>query len=78
MRTEFSCENHILDPTCSLVQNTAKELSIDFAISPSYSNHSLFTEMIHNVGKNHIIPTPESKPWTSFLFLFFLVPTSRL
>ena len=80
MRTEFSCENHILDPTCSLVQNTAKELSIDFTISPSYSNHSLFTDM--NNIKVVTLPWEEHHwpPWSKVCaqdFFFGCPPTSR-
>ena len=78
MRKKFSCENDILDPTCSLVKNTTKELSIDFAIFPSYSKQVLITKDVYNVGKHLIIPAPESKPWTNILVTFFLVPTSRL
>ena len=78
MRTEFSCKNHILDPTCSPVQNTAKELSNDFAILHRYTKQGSITDVIHNVGKQYIIPPPERKQWTSFSFLFFLVLTFRL
>ena len=78
MRTEFSCKNHILDPTFSPVQNTAKELSNDFAILHRYTKQGSITDVIHNVGKQYIIPPPERKQWTSFSFLFFLVLTFRL